>query len=190
MKQVSRLLVLTAALFSSAASSAEFQLKGQTLGADEKTACGLAPVTNRQDSLNATGVTDVNFPATGCELAFDTVAGIRLCEPAKLLFWKGHLIRLLVRFESVELNDAAALRAAFMDLYGKPSTRRSAPFRTDTWRSERHSLELEWTDGTPANVGAYLTDSVNWAEYQKVEVLATKAIQALEKKRRSNDLRN
>jgi hypothetical protein len=173
MKQVSRLLVLTAALFSSAASSAEFQLKGQTLGADEKT-----------------GVTDVNFPATGCELAFDTVAGIRLSEPAKLLFWKGRLIRLLVRFESVELNDAAALRAAFMDLYGKPSTRRSAPFRTDTWRSERHSLELEWTDGTPANVGAYLTDSVNWAEYQKVEVLATKAIQALEKKRRSNDLRN
>lgn len=187
---ITSLLVFAAALFSSMAVAVDFQLKGRTLSSDENSACGSATVTRDQEILNATGVNNIDFPSTGCQLIFDTVAGLKPSGPARLLFWKGRLIRMIVEFERLDLKDAAALRVAFMDLYGKPSTKRDPPFRTDTWRAGAQTLQLEWTDGFPTNVGAYLTDLNGWADYQKVGARANKAIKELDKKERSNDLRN
>jgi hypothetical protein len=184
------LLFLSVFALSSTAFAADFQLKGLTLGLEEKATCGQSTITSLQDSLNETGVTGIEFPATGCELIFDTVAGIKPAGPARLFFWKGRLVRFLVDFESLPLSEAASLRATFMDMYGKPSTKRSAPFRTDTWRTSKQSLELEWTDRIPADVGAYMTDTVGWAEYQGVAAKAVKALDVIKKKRQSNDLRN
>lgn len=182
--------LLIASVFSYQATAADFQIKGRTLGMNESSACGEAPLNNRQTTLDATGVRGIDFPATGCELALDTVAGLKPSGPARLLFWKGRLIRLIVEFERVDLENAAALRTTFSNSFGLPSTKHSAPFRTDTWLSGKQVLELEWTGRIPADVGAYLTESTGWAEYQKAEARARSAIEALDKKKRSNDLRN
>ncbi|WP_240097347.1 hypothetical protein [Thermomonas flagellata] len=181
---------LIAALLLSPAAATDFQIKGRTLGMNESSACGDAPLTNLQLALEATGVKGIEFPATGCELALDSVAGLTPAGPARLLFWKGKLIRLIVEFEHVDLEEAAALRTAFISSFGRPVTKRSDPFRTDTWRSRKQVLELEWTDRIPADVSAYLTDSTGWLEYQKAEARARSAIKALDSKKRSDDLRN
>lgn len=186
---LSALLLFAAHLLSSTAIAADFQFKGRALGSDEEHACGQSTITKHQETLDATGVTGIEFPASGCGVTLDTVAGIKPSGPARLLFWKGRLIRMIVEFERLELEDSAALRVAFIDLYGKPSTKRSSPFRTDIWRSGTHTLQLEWANGFPTSVGAYLTDVNGWADYQRVQARATKAIDEIAKKRRSDDLR-
>lgn len=182
------LLFLSA--FSYQATAADFQIKGRTLGMSESSACGEAPLENRQTTLDAIGIKGIDFPATVCELALDTVAGIKPAGPARLLFWKGRLTRFIVELEHVDLESAAALRTTFINSFGRPSTKHSAPFRTDTWASGKQVLELEWTSRIPADVGAYLTESTGWAEYRKAEARARRAIEALDKKSRSDDLHN
>jgi hypothetical protein len=189
MNRSTGVLIVTAMLaWIDNSAAAEFQVKGLKLGLTEEQACGSSPVVRHQETLEATGVTGLDFPATGCQLNFDSVAGIRPSGPARLLFWKGRLIRVIVEFERLELSDAAALRVAFMDLHGKPASRRSPPFRTDIWRTGKQKLELEWSEGLPTNVGVYMTDELAWAEYQRVQQRASNAVEALEKKRRSEDV--
>lgn len=182
-------LIVTAVLtWIDSSVAAELQIKGLTLGLTEAQACRSSPVVRHQELLEAAGVTGFDFPATGCQLHFDSLAGIQPSGPARLLFWKGRLIRVIVEFEHLELAEAAALRVAFMDLHGKPVSRRSAPFRTDTWRTGKQKLELEWSDGLPTSVGVYMTDESAWAEYQRIQQRASNAVEALEKKRRSDDV--
>lgn len=169
--------------------AADFQIKGWELGASETEACRGAQVENHQHLLNATGVTGIDFPAAGCEVALESLAGLKPSSPAGLLFWKGRLIRLIVKFDRLKLSDAADLRTAFTDLYGKSVLKRSGPFRTDTWRSGNQRLELEWTMGM-ASVGVFLTDDPGWAEYERSYDRSSKALEAREQKRRSLDIRN
>ena len=171
------------------ANCAEFQVKGRTLGMDEHMACGAAPIESHQTTLDATGLKGFSYPATSCKVFLDTVAGIKPTGPALLLFWKGKLIRLIVRFEEINLIDSATLRTAFINSFGKPKTKRSS-FRTDTWTLGKHKLELEWDDSDSEEVGAYMTDTGGWQEYDAATNAAKAAIKALDEKSRANDLKN
>lgn len=186
---ITLLLLLVLLILPSQVFAADFQLKGRTLGSDEQSACGNAAVSRHQETLVAAGVIDIEFPVSDCELKFDTVAGIAPSEPARLLFWKGRLIRMIVKFKELELEDFAALHGAFKDLYSQPSTKSNPPFRTATWRSGMHALELERTEDFPTNVGAYLTDITGWNEYQRALTKANKEIKELDRRRRSNDVK-
>ncbi|NMF98418.1 hypothetical protein GPA27_13585 [Aromatoleum toluolicum] len=170
--------------------AAEFQIKGHRLGEDESSACQDGKVVRLQELLTTIGVGGFDFPATSCDVRFDSVAGLKPSEPAKLLFWNGALIRIVIRFDGLDWSDAAGFRTAFTDLYGKrPSLKRSPPFMTESWRNGGQSLQLEWTTRLKS-VGVYLTDDRAWEEYERARRRADGAVEAAEKKRRSRDVLN
>jgi hypothetical protein len=189
---MSRTLLAVAAMALAAGASAyagDFQIKGRSLGLPEDAACQGSEIESHQKLLEAAGLTGYEFPATACRPKVDSVAGVAPSGPARLLFWRGKLIRVIVEFDGLNTSEAGAFSDAFKDLYGKPAMKRNPPFTTHTWRSGHQTLQLEWTVGVPLSVGVYLTDDAGWKEYERSRDKADKAVNTLSRQRRSADVR-
>lgn len=165
-------------------------IKGWTLGQSPETACRGEPATHMQDLIREAGIQDIETFATSCEVKVDSVSGVTVSEPARLLFWRGALIRVSIDFGWLDLEALAAVRGTLLETYGKPSTRRSNPFITDSWHGKSMKIELERTDRLPSNVGLYLTDKKGWTEYERVTQRITERIEAQMRLARKNDLKN
>ena len=181
-------LALTALAVAASAAPLQFALKGRVLGATELEACGQAVVTEYQPLLDAAGSSDVLFPASSCDVEFGTVARVAVDGPARLLFWRGRLIRVIVHFGRLDPQDVASLRGALVGLYQSPSTKRQSPFITDVWRAGSRRLELERTQSSPTNTDLFLTESTDWSEYDRASERATAAMAAVDRRRRREDV--
>lgn len=174
----------------STADQATLELKGRRVGQTPAEACQGASVRSQEQLLRDAGLPDVIFPGEACDVHIETVAGVPVPEYARLLFWRGKLIRMVVPFGSLDLAALAALRETLDDAYGPPSVRRSTPFRTDTWNKGPARLELERTDGLPSEVDLYLTHIAGWSEYQKVRDQFSARLEVMKRAQRQRDLRN
>ena len=166
-----------------------FEIKGLTLGRREAEACGEAEVRSQQRLFEQAGGSGVELPATSCEIRVGSVAGVKVDGPARLLFWHGRLIRLVIEFGRLELDDFAALRSSLSELHGKPRAVRQAPFNTDTWSASSSSMELERTDRFPTTTTLYLTEPKGWSEYLKSRKRASQVLETIERQRRREDVR-
>jgi len=184
---VAALLLVLGADFGHAADFS-FTIKGRSLGQSTEIACqGVAP-SSQEALLRDAGVVDIQFPAESCQVYLDSVAGVSADEYARLLFWRGKLIRMVIPFGSLDLEPLAALRETLVNAYGRPAVKRSSPFRTDVWRKGEERLELEQTDRLPSEVDLYLTQSVAWAEYLKARQQADLKIKQLQRSSRQRNL--
>jgi hypothetical protein len=167
-----------------------FLLKGRALGQSTETACQGASVESQQELLRTAGIDDLLLPAESCQVYIDSIAGVSVAEPVRLLFWDGKLIRVAVRFGLLELRDLAGVRSTLINTYGTPAARRSALFRTDAWKRPGELLELEQTNHLPSDVGLYLTNTLGWRQYESARKKLSLRLDQLEKARRAADLKN
>ncbi|PIT71238.1 hypothetical protein [Limnohabitans sp. B9-3] len=190
---ITRILAIACALVSQTggcnAQQEPFGIKGWTIGQSSEVACRGAPTTNLQDIVRETGIKDIEVPVVSCVVNVDSIAGIAVAEPARLLFWRDGLTRVSMDLGWLELEALAALRGTLLEAYGKPVTRRSDPFITDKWAKDSIQVELERTGKLPSNVGIYLTGNRGWAEYQRVKKLVDDRLDALKKLSRKRDLK-
>lgn len=183
-------VVITCAATSVFADDATFELKGRSLGQSPDVACQGAAVTERSETLSAAGMRDIQFPAAICDVYIESVATVSVPEYARLLFWRGQLTRVVIRFGTVDLEPHAAIRSALVDAYGKPTVRRTKPFRTDTWKKGLEQLELWQTDRFPSDVELFLTHIDRWREYEQASTRVDAMIEKLLKDIRQRDLKN
>lgn len=191
MRLLTAFVFLIAIVLPILAVATDFEIKGTVLGVSEEYACGTLPIAKHQEVLDAVGDTGVVFPASMCEVPFTTVAGIKPTSAARLLFWKGRLIRMLLDFDNLDAKAFASLRMTLIGAYGKPTTKNVTPiFRVDIWRSGTQTLQLERTVEFPTNASVSLTDETGFAAYERVGAVANKAVDEIVKKQRLNDLRH
>ena len=171
------------------AQNASFTIKGWALGQSPEIACKGEPTTSLQEIVRQAGIQDIEVPIASCSVKVDSVAGVDIAEPAKLLFLRGALIRVSMDFGWLELESLAAIRGTLLDTYGKPMTRRSNPFKTDKWTKNSNYIELERTD-RPSNVGLYLTENHGWTEYQRIMKQVNERLEAQKKLSRRGDLKD
>lgn len=172
--------------------SADFQLKGLTLGMDESAACGSAEVTDLQKTIDASSVAGIAMPASKCDVQVDSIAGFAPDGPLHLMFWKGRLVRVSARFEGMELNAALSINAAIVQTYGKPNSHKKGPANSllETWRNGTQRLEVESATGNGKYIGIFLSDSVGWAEFERVEERVQKELAKQANQRQRGDLVN
>jgi hypothetical protein len=169
-----------------------FQIKSKRLGMDPATACEGNPIEDHQRLVNEGVAQNLQFPVSSCEVTVDTVAGYSPTEPMRLLFWKGRLIRLILKFELNEVEDVTSIRGAIGKAYGKPKSRNDkTPFFTELWQAGRQRLELEWMfKSSPMRLGLYVTDESAWSEYDRAKKAIEKAVNSQEQRQRLKDLRD
>jgi hypothetical protein len=173
------------------AHSAEFQLKGLSLGSAAATACGSSEVTSNFDDIIKSSKPDapalVEMGTTECKVDFATFGGSKLDGPANLLFVNDSLILIKLQLASLPLADFVDIYKALSDDYGKSKRTTSRPFVTDTWKQHGSTLILEravkaWDDN---DVLIVLRDDASYATYDaqfKANALQLKNLALRQKK--------
>ncbi len=157
---------------------------------DESTACGSSEVTDLQKTIDASSVAGIAMPASKCDVQVDSLAGYMPDGPLHLAFWKGHLVRVVATFENMELNAALSIHAAIVKTYGKPASSKRGPAKslTETWRNGTQRLEVESASVNGNYIGIYLSDSVGWAEFQRVQERVQRELAKQTSQRQRDDL--
>lgn len=171
------------------AHSGPYKLKGFTLGDKVQKACADYPIVDQQKLIDDFDLENVSFPSVSCKINIETIAGVKTSDPLILLFWKGELTRMIVKFESISLEDFAELISTLNQTYGK-SKNTLGLFPTSTWRNGSQELFLERTRDFPSDIGLYLTDLPSWKEREAESTKIKNSMKNKMKKSRIDDLMN
>ncbi len=170
--------------------AADFQVKGRKIGDSEKAACGSSVIKDSRGQLKTLGVPHVYYPVSTCEVVVESLAGVIPMSAARLLFWEGRLIRLVIEMPPLDLEEAFKFHKAWSDLHGKPSVKKSYHFASNTWISGKTSLALHFAVGLPSQIDVFLTDEVGWGAFERARERAEKALDLMDKKKRNADILN
>lgn len=165
-------------------------IKGWAIGQPPELACRGEPITDMQDLLDKAGIKDIKANIVSCLVRVGSVAGVTVTKPVKIIFLRRRLVRVLIDFGWLDLESLAAVRGTLVETYGRPTTRRSKQFATDSWSTGPSQIELEQSNDLPSSVGLQLTDTFAWAEYEQVSKQISDQIKARRRFDRRNDLKN
>ena len=173
------LIAVTASQAVAQGSGKSFELKGRSLGQSPELACQGSPLTDHQELVISAGIPGMDYPAASCEVQVLSVADVVVQKPAHLLFWKGQLTRIVIRFGVIDLEPLAQLRGTLVQGFGKSVVRTSKPFRSEVWSRGLEQLQLERTEGMPSDVDLFLTHTSRMSEYKKSRARVEAAIAGL-----------